>query len=280
VLIADALITAGLAALGFGLGVRLPIVMAGPVTVLGSYVLMVVPLVLEPSWLRQISGMWTSCCFIDTDLDPRAVAATSLIGIGLLVAAVMLVSPQLALWTAGLAALGAVMIAFALAGLAVNRDSYTAMVPRVGELQCAGTAPQVCVWPEHGDDLSTLAGLTPQVTSAAVQLGLTVPTVMSEQSPTATGLGYFLDHPSLSKRARIEALAAALFPMTDSCIAQTQQYADPNVTSRFLTAQDSAVQALGNRALQPATPATPPPEQERWRSIQEASVHCDPARLP
>ncbi|MEE1929681.1 hypothetical protein V1J52_16055 [Streptomyces sp. TRM 70351] len=104
----------------------------------------------SPAWLRHLNGQGvTECCTLGQEADPRSLAATALFGLALTAAA------SAALWLDERRLRTAVAGGLAVVGVGV---SVTLAVPLGFDgtrprdrsaLECAGGAPQVCLWPEQ-----------------------------------------------------------------------------------------------------------------------------------
>ncbi|MGE4427281.1 MAG: hypothetical protein AB7G37_12580 [Solirubrobacteraceae bacterium] len=172
---------------GFLLGLRVRAVLAVPVALLASWVLLVVPITLEPVWVRHVTGYLPDCCEIDAVVAPSAIGASVLLNGGLVVA--LLVATSAGARRALRTAAGATVALGALVGavlLASGLGPDPAVARPTGDLVCRDTAPRTCVWPEHERRRSDLAARARSLARHLDRVGIPVPAVVTE-GPPATG---------------------------------------------------------------------------------------------
>lgn len=267
----------GMMLLGFGLGVRLPLRLAAPLSVVGGYAFFAFPLVVEPTWLRQVTGIWWGCCAISRTLDPRAAVSVVAVAIGLAGSGFVLASRGRVRVSLAMAVAG-----IGLGALVVGKDGPDPSVARTGDMVCAGEpgSGQVCVWPEHQEALDGLAARSPQVVSAAVALSMTVPPAFSENA--AEHLGYFTLAPGASVEMTTYAFVMALLPdFDDVCQARVEALptSDPydavdaaraRLASELGLTRPEIRRLAGDQAMR---------ESVDLSAVQDAILTCDLARL-
>lgn len=165
--------------LGFGIGVHIRPVIAAPSILLVDYAWMVMLVTLEPLWLRHLTGAWTSCCDVTTSLDPRALLAVTVIAVGFVVTALVLVRVPM---TGGRLMFSVVplIVSFSIGVDLVNSLGYAPTIARSGDLVCSDGEPKVCLWPEHDGVLERVASLARQADEAWRDAGFTGPDQFSE----------------------------------------------------------------------------------------------------
>ncbi len=208
-------LVAALTILGFGVGTRAPMAYAAPAVMVGGYLFFALPLIVEPLWLRQLTAMWSGCCAVDQDLDPRAVAAVLLVAAGLCGAGGLLGftrrSPSFAVALAAVGVMGgAVLVAHG------GPDPVAARDP--GLLACADG---LCLWPEHDAVRTRAAAAVGAVDRAGRQLRLSVPDVYSEAYPGAFG-GLSADPRQDDAGLRLSTAASLIAEYSAQCAADLE----------------------------------------------------------
>jgi hypothetical protein len=205
--------------LGFAIGMHVPPVVAVPTVFLTDYGWMLLPAALEPVWLRHLTGAWDSCCQIDTDLAPQAVAGAIIVAAGLVGTAVLLLHRQGWRFYPALTVVPTIL-AFGIGAFLVRGMGPDPVVDRDPSLLvCASGVPRVCVWPEHRERLEEVSTIAAEVSAAWQQLGIAVPTEFSEQNPAllppgAASFGFSLQ----AQRSNIVvSLAHSLLPRQPKC---------------------------------------------------------------
>jgi len=180
--------------LGFALGLRLPTLVATSSILILDYAWMVLPVASEPLWLRHLNGTWISCCAVYVDVASEAWWAAMVVAAGIATSGFLLMrwrsTPALVFGAVAPLA-GAMFLASAL----VSSMGPDPVRPRSSsELVCAGTAPRVCVWPEHSRRLAEVSGLVASSAHAWGRLGFEVATEYTEQraaeGPQAVVFGF------------------------------------------------------------------------------------------
>lgn len=275
--------------LGFALGVLLPSGVAVPAMLLFSYIWMVMPIAMEPLWVRHLTGVWISCCSVHLMVAPAAVAGTIIASSGLLLGALCCLYVQKP-WR-WLPAIGIWILLWSIGAVLVRNLGVDPAVPRVATMVCSQTRPVVCVWPEHREQLETAAAMAQQAAQHWTAAGLEVPREFNELDQSllpadARSFGFSLrSQPSDILRS----LAYAMLPPFPDC--NNQPYLGGAASSYVLAWMDAAagqpenmmepvygpevVQAIHEiRSLEPAV-------QRRWLNRNLAALRvCDlPAQL-
>jgi len=139
-----------------------------------------------PVWLRHLTGMFRDCCGLAQDLAPRAVVASSIVDLGIIGAAALLVAgPTLVPRRVG-GALATLAVAGAAGVLLVAGMTYAPVVPRdAALLECrTDSSVTVCTWPEHRARAAELAGIVAKVRTGWQQAGMDAPSVFTEADPS------------------------------------------------------------------------------------------------
>ena len=205
------------ALLGFAIGTRVRPVIAVPSVLLVDYGWMVLPVALEPVWLRHLNGTWSSCCMLSTDLAPQAFAGAVIVAFGLTATAVLLLRPSLRRAQLPVTIMPMVLV-LGVGALLVRGLDWAPVVARDPSLLvCSSGQPQVCVWPEHRVRLEEVAALASDAATRWREVGIAVPDTFSEASS-----GSLLEHRfgfSLESRQPdiISSLAYSMLPPFPEC---------------------------------------------------------------
>jgi hypothetical protein len=177
--------------IGGGIGLILPSAVAVPVSAIGSYVAVVIPLVNGEPESGNLLGysIFTSPQSLSTQVLPMAYATPVVLAIGVVLAVVV----------AGIAR-RAVAVVLTLAVLATAFFSASAIArsipfPPVGlrdaaELNCAGDDPTVCLWPEMLDERAATGDLARALSESAREQGIDVPATITMQIPAFPDDGF------------------------------------------------------------------------------------------
>ena len=205
--------------LGFAIGTQLPSTVAVPSVLLIDYAWMVLPIAIEPLWLRHLNGAWISCCDLASDLAPSAFIGTAIITIGFTGTAILLLRPYLDTFRRVLAVIPTV-IAFGVGALLVQGLGPDPIVARTSTLVCSSGEPRVCVWPEHRERLPEVVEIAGAAVKSWRAVGISVPGEFSEQRnpallpPGASSFGFS----SESQRSDIlNSLVYSLLPPLPAC---------------------------------------------------------------
>lgn len=224
VLIAAAIVAAQ-TLLGFAIGLRVAPVVAVPAVLIGGFTWMVVPSAVHPLWLRHLTGIWGTCCSPSQGLAPDAALGAVAVAGGMVITALLLIRRQagmLGLWAATTPLLASV----ALGGLLVHNLGRTPTVDRDGSsLVCSSSAVQVCVWPEHRDELAEVSDIAIAATAAWSAAGVPAPAGYTEQG-TASRPGNFRSFeisPGIPRTDILLSLATSLLPPPPTCPAQANR---------------------------------------------------------
>jgi hypothetical protein len=220
------LVIAAHSVVGFAVGLRVPVVIAAPSVLIGSYLWMAFPRAMEPLWLRHLNGSLSSCCLLQDELAPRAVAAAAVVAAGMVIGGATLLAQHWR-WRNLALTLGALVLSFVIAVPLVAGMGPDPAVPRnAEELVCRqGSGVTVCVWPEHTGRLDEVLELTTQAVDRWEATGLPVPTTYSEQRATQleAGSSSFGFSRRSSRGDILHALAYGLLPPWPPC-ADTGSY--------------------------------------------------------
>jgi hypothetical protein len=211
-----AIITAH-ALLGFAVGLHVPVVVAAPAILLLEYCWMVLPIALQPLWLRHLNGAWFTCCSVSSDLALQAFVGVLVVAGGLASSALLLMRQRFAAPYAALA-VAPTALAFALAASLVHGLGPDPVVARsVSALVCSNGKPRVCVWPEHGGRLAEVSEIAAQASNVWRGAGVEIPAQWSEWSSFGLeqrSFGFSLE----SRRSDIIlSLAYSLLPPYPTC---------------------------------------------------------------
>ncbi|WP_130796445.1 DUF7224 domain-containing protein [Streptomyces otsuchiensis] len=163
-----------LAAFVFARAVPNTLGVAAPVLL--SWVVIAYPPSMSPDWLRHLTGGGLhTCCAADSVVAPQALIGPLLLGAGTAVAAGIavaagrrLLAVALALAVAGASLVGAVHL--------VRDVPATPSAPRaVEELHCAGTEPELCLWPEEESRRAWLRQSLSTAYDALAEVGISPP---------------------------------------------------------------------------------------------------------
>lgn len=207
---------------GFAAGLLLPFAVAGPLTIVTSFVWFAFVPAIQPVWLRHLTGMFRDCCGLQQDLAPRAVVASSLVDLGIIGAAALLVAGPKQIGHRVGGALATLTVAGAAGVLLVGGMTYAPVVPRdVAVLECRiGGDVTVCLWPEHRARAVEVAGIVAGVRASWERASIDAPLVFTEEDPTAGPAGAlaFRFFGRLSTEDDIvRTLAAAMLPVWPEC---------------------------------------------------------------
>ena len=283
---AMALVSA-LAVLGFGVGARAPMAWAAPAVIVATYLFFALPLIVEPLWLRQITGMWSGCCAVDQDLDPGSVAAVLTVAAALGGAGAILgFTRRSALVAVALATSG-----FAAGAGLVARGGPDPVVPRDPDLLACSEG--LCLWPEHEAARSRALLAVTAVDRAGWHLGLGVPATYSEADPAGFG-GLVADPRRDDASLRLAATSALIPDYSAACAARLESAGAPAYPYEVLAAARGvvatraglSVEELEERGYDETAIATVQqladlPNVGRWlRQVQVDIRRCQPHDLP
>ena len=181
--------------LGFAIGLHVPVVVSVPSVLLLDYGWMVLPIALQPFWLRHLTGTWISCCSLSTDLAPQALAGVIAVGCGFAGAGLVLLRPHRTATQVALAIV-VVVIAFSVGAFFVRGFGPDPVVARTTPLVCSAAQPRVCVWPEHRERLEAVSAIATQADAAWRAVGVSVPAEFRERdaaSPAERAFGFSLN---------------------------------------------------------------------------------------
>lgn len=228
------------AAVGFGIGLRAPTVVAVPSVLVASFLWLVLPRAIEPSWLIHLSGSSIDlCCATSRVLAPGVVSGLLTFAAGMAVTTAVLLTtsrlrPRLGILTALPMVVGLVS-----GGALVSDMDWDPTAPRGGTATvCTQEGdPIVCVWPENQSVLTNAAEVAERAAAAWRGVGLTVPGRFAEgvSGEAAVHLNLSAYH---SRDQVISAMADGMLPDPPACAA-TGEYrggiATPYLWTWFVT---------------------------------------------
>lgn len=206
---------------GAGLAFWLPRLVAAPVVLVGGYLWLVMPLALEPLWLRNLTGLWSSCCDISDEIAPQALAATLIVHTGVIVFGLALMFAR-KVWV-GLTVGAACLAVSGAVGAALVTDFGPDPVrARTTSLACSTDQVTICVWPEHEENLVTIASTTRSAVASWRASGIPAPGAWTEAKVGSGGV-YFQAPSAPDEGAIRAAITYALLPPVPAC-ADDQAY--------------------------------------------------------
>lgn len=225
-----AVVIAAHALAGFAFGLSLPIVVAAPVAMGVSLLWQVMPRAIQPLWTHLLtSQQLETCCGPATDLAPAALAAPVLVALGIAGAAAILIAWRRVAASAVLAL--CVLLVGITAGsvVASTQPDGEASVGRDERwLVCAGSRPEVCVWPERESRLAEVADIARYAATEWSRAGLDVPARFDEAffSPPRDDVLRFLFYVGASRDEIINSLTDGMLPEILSCSGPYPGYAE------------------------------------------------------
>lgn len=207
---------------GFAAGILLPFAVAGPLAIVASFIWLAFIPALQPVWLRHLTGMFRDCCGLAQDLAPRAVIASSIVDLGIIgAAALMVADPALVARRVG-GALATLAVAGVAGVLLVGGMTYAPTIPRdTALLECrtdGGVA--VCTWPEHSARAAEVARIVASVRAGWQNASIDAPSLFTEADPAvapAGALAFRFVGVSYTEDDIISALAAGMLPTWPDC---------------------------------------------------------------
>ncbi|MCX2968603.1 MULTISPECIES: DUF7224 domain-containing protein [Streptomyces] len=130
----------------------------------------------SPAWLRHLNGQGVGeCCTLGREASPRSLAATAVFSLALITAAlVALVLDKGRLRTAVAGVLGVAVAGVSVALAAPLRFDGTQPRDR-SALECTGSAPQVCLWPEQQEHRQTFLAAAAKTKQRLETVGVRLP---------------------------------------------------------------------------------------------------------
>ncbi|GAE77091.1 hypothetical protein JCM18918_2941 [Cutibacterium acnes JCM 18918] len=173
---------------GIALGLWLHVAVAAPIALATPLVWVTFPPGMSIYWLRHLTGSWIGCCTITQTLNPLVITGTLRVELGLLVAAVVVVSARAAqhgrrlLLSLG----GCVLVIGFIAGAVQVRhlDAFPT-IDRELSVTCRtveGADVQLCLLPEHEAERSLMASSIKRVFPIWKRAGIGLPSIYSEQA--------------------------------------------------------------------------------------------------
>jgi hypothetical protein len=206
---------------GFAAGLLLPIAVAAPLAMVGTFIWVGFVPAMEPVWLRHLTGMFRDCCGLEQDLAPRALMASTVVDLGFVAAAAAIATPWPS-WIRAGAAIGALAIAFVLAVPMVAGMTYAPVIARdTKAMHCRKSADvSVCLWPEHDARAHEVMGIVTAVHERWVAAGIRAPGLFTEADRSVapdSALVFSLNGANFDRGNIINSLAAGLLPPFPNC---------------------------------------------------------------
>lgn len=211
---------AGTSAVGQALGRILPVVVAAPIALLGSYVVLAFPRSFaDPMWLRHLAFV-DSCCNSAEQVSPQVLAAIAILATSVFLAG-LLTAVRAARGLVGFAAAVLVLTLGWQVSTPLVRDlDWSPAVLRTGAVECAQTqSGQICVWPEHAAALPGLVSIWDELGPVAAERGLELPSTLTERigSDLAYGDGVIGLTPHTPPESYAEVLVIGALPSPETC---------------------------------------------------------------
>lgn len=294
-LIVAALGLVAFGAIGFTLGVSLPFEIAGPLAIVGPLFWLTFTPAIDPVWLRHLTGMFRDCCLPSEDLATAPIVASSVVDVGLLIAAVIaLTGAARRRRIAGVIAITSV--AGALGVNLVAGMGFAPTAPRSpAQLACAESGElTVCIWPEHRAILGQLVEVIDAARPRWLAAGIVSPAMFTEAAPSVAPRGAaILSVPGepVENGELVAVVARSLLPAFPDC---------PSGATGWMTAEyveawfehvagmpDAELARLHSQPFDPAFPPvldivhsvgmSPPAAQQAWLSrVLRITQACDP----
>lgn len=270
--------------LGFSAGLWVPVVIAAPAALILSFLWMAFLATIEPLWVRHLSGSLSTCCGVQQDLAPAALAAASLVAAGMIAGALVLIMQQRWSLVRGGIAVVSVAIAIATGSAIASPLGPDPVVARdASALVCANDASgvEVCVWPEHARRLDEVLAIAARAVSAWQAAGIPSPRGFSEAAAAGQAQPAFGFSLESTEADIVGALAYSLLPPWPSC-ADTGPYPSASVLDDleawFAAVAGMSAPDLAERFDVPSVPADRAPLdevralRERPREVQQEWV--------
>lgn len=203
--------------LGFAIGVRVPTVIAVPMALIVTYGWILLSAALSPPWLQHLTGVWTTCCSLETDLAWEAVAGSSIVACGFAGSAFALLRQPFN-FIRVVVSLAPVTLGFTIGAVLVNDLGTHPVVARdASVLICSSEQPRVCVWPEHRARLEEVNAILFRASDGWLEAGVKVPEEFSEYntfSQHERNFGFSLE---ASQYDILNSLAYSMLPSAPQC---------------------------------------------------------------
>lgn len=288
VLAAGVLSTVGYAAMGFAVGRLLPRVVAAPAAFLVTWLWVAYTPAIEPLWLRNLTGhLGTSCCGLDVQLAPHALAAPAVVAIGILgAAAAMLAVGRLR--AALVVALALVVTGVTAGGLLVRDLGADPVVARQGAQECqTAEGTTWCAWPEHADRLERAVPRLATAIAGLRSAGLLMPEVLREGVRTD---GWAFDLSSTDEDSWADILSVSPLDQMPPPCTDTNGGTWPagryyetaaawlQIVSGSPVGQAISDQGASRKKVEALRAGTPEAQLDWFQSAYHAMQTCDPVR--
>ncbi|WP_434743133.1 DUF7224 domain-containing protein [Micromonospora sp. SH-82] len=206
------LVLVGHTVVGYGLGRWLPPALALPAGLAGSYVWLAYPGAIEPLWIRHLNGLsFEGCCAIDQAPAVRAMLATGLFAVGLVVGTLIALLDTRRTRIAGAATFAALLGLAVTAALPLGASSGA---PRPGAPRCTDADPVLCLWPEQERVRPVVHPALSSAYDRLVAVGLPLPTVVTAADVTRPDAVFVALPPGAVGRDAVLSLVSSLVPDT------------------------------------------------------------------
>jgi hypothetical protein len=279
---------AGTSLVGQALGRLLPEVVAAPVAVLGSYVLLAFPRSLSrPLWVRHLVFV-DSCCNSPEQVSPQVLVAMAVTAGGVVAAGALLTIRGFR----GLPGIAAAAATTALtlgagAGL-VEHLGWSPATTRTGAVQCAEAGDgEVCVWPENAEALPELSAVWARLRTTATEHGLDLPETVTEKADgdVVYGDGLISLTPQTSRERYAQVLVTGALPAVERC--WVDGTLDVDLDNAWLTSARWWISTSGfthsddlNQPFADLLDVPAPALGERVDLLVSAVRSCDPGSVP
>lgn len=183
------LLLLGWVVLGFGVGLVTHAIVGLPTMMVAGYCWFSLPSAFEPVWMRHVTGELGACCSVETDLAPAVLAAAGTVALGLALSGAVLIRSNLPSRGATWRALSPVPLiaALAISTPMINDLGPVPAVKRDVSMECAGSAPAVCVYPERDGILNDIVSVASDSYEVWEDRGFTGPARLSEDGRAFPG---------------------------------------------------------------------------------------------
>lgn len=218
---------------GAALGLALPRPVALPLAVLLPFLATALPESFSDVRWRHMAGMHGSCCSVDRQIDPRAIALplvlylTVNLGLAVLMASRTAAPKVLAVALVTLTSAGVHHAAGPLQDVDGQQDRL------VSELVCTGSHPRICLWPEQESQRPAVNQTARALVGVVSSTGIPAPTKISSHT---TANHRYETTPGRVSRSDIDwAVASAIVVPSFPQCAETSDWAFPEVMNDLTT---------------------------------------------
>nr|WTB31833.1 hypothetical protein OG781_22190 [Streptomyces sp. NBC_00830] len=224
---------------GFSVGNTLPRLLAPAIILVADYLWIALPPTFNTMWVRHLTGHLETGVPVTEELNTTSLVAPALLAFGIAIGAI-LVSMAGRKRVLG-ASLGIICASSACAisySLVSDWGPSAPVVPRVGAIQCGGSAPRVCLPPELSGAIPTIEQAAVEVLPRLEAVGIDRPqnlVYVSRVSKTAKGTWSLYVSPFFTDDDARASIAEAALPPLPNCLENTDAYVgDPRSLSIWL----------------------------------------------